>query len=247
MMAFIIMDYDNKKEFNFAIAISLLVSFLYFLSEIVPYNNYYYQTSDAMNHFLSGITILTVSIPITYIFSKYSIFLYYRNEELNKLANTDPLTQILNRRVLFEHGLEEYLLAKKYNHEFTLIILDIDHFKNINDLYGHPAGDLLLIKLTNLILNNTRKEDTFARYGGEEFALLLRKTNSSEGNLIADKLLSLISNKDFIINEDILNITVSIGVAQYNDSYSSFEDIIIAADKALYHSKENGRNQVTVI
>ncbi|MEA1975410.1 MAG: GGDEF domain-containing protein [Bacillota bacterium] len=246
MIAFIVMDYDNKKEFNFAIFISLLVSFLYFLSEIIPYNNYYYQTSNAMNHFLSGITILTVSVSITYIFSKYSIFLYYRNVELNKLANTDSLTQILNRRVLFEHGAEEYLLAKKYNYEFTLILLDIDHFKNVNDLYGHPAGDLLLKKLTNLILNSTRKEDTFARYGGEEFALLLRKTDSNEGNLIANKLLLLIGNEEFIINENILNITVSIGVAQYNHSYSSFEDIIQDADKALYHSKENGRNQVTV-
>ena len=115
-------------------------------------------------------------MPATFIFYRYTIDLSEKQNELRYLANTDPLTKVANRRVLFEQGEKEVYLAHKYAYEFTLIQLDIDCFKSINDSYGHPVGDEVLIKLTQVIRNHIRRKDTFSRHGGEEFAIIIRKT-----------------------------------------------------------------------
>ena len=122
--------------------------------------------------------------------------------------------------------------------------MDIDYFKNVNDSYGHPVGDQTLIELSDLIRHHIRKEDTFSRHGGEEFAIIVRKTDRVTGLAFANKLREVISEHVFDINEHEINLTVSIGITQYESKYKSFDAMMLVADKALYEAKDQGRNQV---
>ncbi len=181
-----------------------------------------------------------------YILLVFSKSLYASHRDLEFLANTDALTKIANRRVMFERGIQEFELARKYKCDFSLIIFDLDNFKLINDQYGHPVGDIVLQKLSELIMSNTRDEDTFARYGGEEFAILLCKTNCEKAVAMADKLLHLVRETSFVIEESTINITISIGVAKFSDKYKDFDNMLKAVDQALYEAKNDGRNRVVI-
>lgn len=244
MVTFLIMRYDRLKERYFAIISSLFATLLFLISETVPLNYFLFDTPSSINILLKGASIVTILLPMIYAFTKFSKDIYITHKELKILANTDSLTKILNRRVLYEQGVEEFTLASKYDFEFTLILFDIDFFKNVNDQYGHPVGDVLLQHLTELITENIRKEDIFSRYGGEEFALLLRKTNKKTGYIIATKLLHLIETHTFNIENNNINITVSIGISQFSKDYPDFDHMMKTADKALYQAKSLGRNQV---
>lgn len=244
MVTFLIMRYDHLTERYFAILSSLLATLLFLLSETIPLNYYLYETPSNINILLKGASIITILLPMIYAFTKFSGDIYVTHKELKILANTDSLTKILNRRVLYEQGVEEFSLASKYDFEFSLILFDIDFFKNVNDQFGHPIGDILLQQLTELITENIRKEDIFSRYGGEEFALLLRKTNKQTGYHIAEKLLHIIEGHSFIIEDHLINITVSIGISQFSKEYPGFDHMMKTADRALYQAKSLGRNQV---
>lgn len=244
MVTFLIMRYDRLFERYFAILTSLLATLLFLLSETLPLNYYLYDTSPEINILLKGASILSILLPMIYAFTKFSSDIYLTNKELKILANTDALTKILNRRVLYEKGVEEFSLASKYDFDFTLLLFDIDFFKNINDQYGHPIGDVLLQLLTQLITEHIRKEDVFSRYGGEEFALLLRKTDQRTGCLIANKLLHFIENHKFNIEGYEIAITVSIGVSGFSKESPGFDHMMKTADRALYQAKSLGRNRV---
>jgi len=244
MSSFLMMQYDNIKERFFLTSLSVLSAFLYISSAILPLNNYLYQTSDVMNRFLSGMSIISIMFPMIIILTKFTKELYLSHATLKKLANTDALTQITNRKALYEQGISEFELASNDPQDFTLLLFDIDHFKNINDQFGHPVGDRLLQELTSLVQEHTRNEDTLARYGGEEFAILLRKTNYCTGYAIAENLLKIISQKSFLIDQITIQISVSIGIAQYSKKLKNFDHMMSVVDQALYEAKNNGRNQV---
>jgi diguanylate cyclase (GGDEF)-like protein len=167
-------------------------------------------------------------------------------KELEKLVNTDPLTNIANRRALFHFGEMEFNRAQRYNCIFSVLILDLDHFKDINDTYGHDIGDHALKLVANTILKSIRNVDKFGRFGGEEFVAILPETKLQEALIIADKIRDLISELSFSVQESIVKMTVSIGVATYKPDDSSIDTILKRADQALYQAKHQGRNQVVI-
>ena len=161
---------------------------------------------------------------------------------LKKEATTDPLTGIINRRRL------EQIIQNHLNSEiFSFLMLDIDFFKKINDTYGHPVGDKILIHIVNICKEQLRKNDYIARIGGEEFAILLPQIDKDEANLIANRIKEKIQNTPFIEKKEPINCTVSIGCMTNTNQYSKISDIYELADAALYRAKNAGRNLVCTI
>ncbi|QWR76894.1 GGDEF domain-containing response regulator [Candidatus Magnetomonas plexicatena] len=159
------------------------------------------------------------------------------------MACKDPLTSIFNRKK-FEDELEkEILRTERYKTSLTMMIFDIDHFKSINDTYGHQAGDAVLIELTEIVTANVRKTDIFARYGGEEFVVITPETTLIGAIELAEKLRELIQNNNF---SHVGHVTCSFGVSEYMNSESS-HTFIKKADYALYIAKNNGRNRVQFV
>jgi diguanylate cyclase (GGDEF)-like protein len=170
---------------------------------------------------------------------------YYTELSLEKAANTDALTGVCNRRHFMNLLSDEIARGDRYNHKMCLLMLDIDHFKNINDDFGHPTGDLTLQHFAGLCRQSARKTDTIARIGGEEFAILLPETGTKGSYMIAERIRSTIEQSLFESTEgNNFNITVSIGLAERNSTTIGEEDIINLADNALYEAKTSGRNRI---
>jgi diguanylate cyclase (GGDEF)-like protein/PAS domain S-box-containing protein len=170
------------------------------------------------------------------------VLLEKENEELEHLAVTDSLTETYNR-FKFDDMLEkEVKRSMRYHRPFSLLYFDIDHFKNINDKYGHSFGDDVLKKIAYLVKENIREADTLFRIGGEEFTILSVETNQKNVFMLAEKIRSLVERKSFNVEEQI---TISIGIVQYKIGDSSAE-ILNKVDKAMYAAKQNGRNRVEV-
>ncbi|TAF08964.1 MAG: diguanylate cyclase [Nostocales cyanobacterium] len=165
-------------------------------------------------------------------------------EELERLANTDTLTGIWNRRYLLMTAEQEIKRSQRYNFSFTVLLIDIDHFKKVNDSYGHNIGDEAIIFMTKIVLNHLRQVDCFGRFGGEEFVVLLSETDLEEGVIVAERIRENINNQHLIFEDKQIAITVSIGVASYNFADQSIDAIIQRADQALYQAKNQGRNRV---
>lgn len=163
--------------------------------------------------------------------------------ELQELAITDPLTGIFNRRKL--QDVLRYEISRKYRYEFDLSIVmcDIDHFKRINDVHGHHAGDNVLKLVSGIIRENVRESDIFARWGGEEFVILMPNTDLMSARMVAIKLQKVIAKTDF---PDVGTVTGSFGVAMFDSESDTADTFINRADKALYEAKESGRNDVKV-
>jgi len=125
-----------------------------------------------------------------------------------------------------------------------MLVLDADHFKNINDTYGHYAGDLVLRSLSLVILEQKRTQDTFGRLGGEEFALLLPETNLQQAKVVAERVQKAWAQTPSSVDGRIIYSTVSVGVAQANEQDTSFEDVLRRADRMMYKGKDAGRNRV---
>ncbi|MBI9010597.1 MAG: GGDEF domain-containing protein [Clostridiales bacterium] len=165
-------------------------------------------------------------------------------DEIKRLSVTDQLTGIYNRRKFIEVLDKEINRFTHYSHSFTLIMFDIDHFKNVNDTYGHDVGDLVLKELSSLVKRRLRASDTFSRWGGEEFMILAAETDSKEAKGIAENIRMIIEENDF---SPVPQVTCSFGVMTCDKK--SLCDITILSkkvDEALYKAKETGRNRVVV-
>lgn len=165
---------------------------------------------------------------------------------LYDLAMTDPLTGILNRRAFFRFTEREVHRASRYKLELATLMLDIDHFKKVNDVYGHASGDLVLTTLINTISSNLRKEDLIGRLGGEEFAIVLPETGPERALIVANKLRKVIKKLNFECDKATFNITVSIGISEPIDSDRDIAPALERSDKALYQAKRGGRDRVEV-
>jgi diguanylate cyclase (GGDEF)-like protein len=166
-------------------------------------------------------------------------------EDARRLAITDGLTKIYNHRFFQELFEKEYNRADRYNTVFSMIMLDIDLFKNVNDSCGHLCGDEILLGLANLIKSCLRSMDTVARYGGEEFAILLPETDGSEATYTAERIRKTVEDYTFEASDQKLHITVSQGVATFpSPGIERRSDVIAKADQGLYQAKEAGRNRV---
>ncbi|MFQ5549705.1 MAG: diguanylate cyclase [Gemmatimonadales bacterium] len=165
-------------------------------------------------------------------------------ERFQFLANTDSLTECLNRRALTEKLQNELERAHRYGHHLTLLMIDLDHFKNINDTKGHLVGDSVLRQMGDILRDDARSVDIVARYGGEEFVLVLPDTTMDGAIIFAERLRERIAKRNFS-EGDMVPVTVSIGVAEApEDEVVSVDEILERADAALYKAKNDGRNLV---
>jgi two-component system cell cycle response regulator len=169
------------------------------------------------------------------------------NARLEQLAQTDPLTQLLNRRALTERITAEMERALRYDSALSLLMVDLDHFKNVNDTYGHLVGDDVLRDLAQLLNGTIRGSDVVARYGGEEFLVLLPESDEAGAETFADRIRVAVEQHEFGVRagQPSLKLTASIGVATFPAArIESVEDLLARADAALYRAKADGRNKV---
>lgn len=247
MGSFAVMDLMSTRQRNYAFFISFISMVCFFLNRFMGINFYMYELSRTPERIISFLTITsTMSILILYFFL-HAHFLAQRRMELEYLANTDTLTNIRNRRSFYNLSQLEFDLAHKYNHTFSLLLLDIDNFKIVNDTYGHDIGDEVLIQLSRKVKDNVRHSDIFARHGGEEFTLLLRQTDTAAGLKIAEKIREQIEQMQINTKAGTISITISIGMAQFDNQCTELDKLVQKADQALYNAKENGRNKVVYI
>ncbi len=168
------------------------------------------------------------------------------HQELYKMAVLDAVTGAFNKRYFLDRLKEEFSHAKRANQPLSLIMMDIDHFKTINDTHGHLAGDFILAQLTAAVKQIVRASDIFARYGGEEFAAILRNTDEKGAAQLAERIRRIVEKTPAHFEQASIPVTVSLGVTSLDaEASQTDEDFIAAADRYLYQSKEKGRNRVT--
>lgn len=170
-------------------------------------------------------------------------------QKLNDIASYDSLTCIFNRRRLMEEAEKELLRSKRYGHNISILMIDIDHFKRVNDRFGHQAGDEVLKSLANECRVRLRKTDIIGRYGGEEFLIILTETDAEEAFLVAENIRNSVNDMKIESNGGLIQVTISIGIksAVINEKEEySIDTLISCADNALYISKNIGRNKTSI-
>jgi diguanylate cyclase (GGDEF)-like protein len=167
------------------------------------------------------------------------------HQRILMMANTDPLTNLINRRVMTTRIEHEKELVDKGGKPFSLIMVDVDNFKQINDIYGHDGGDFVLINLAHLISLCLRKTDMVSRWGGDEFLIMLPETAGLHGQMVAEKIKNRIAHTPFVYHEEDIPVTITLGVSQC-DSFTGVDGTIRKADQALYQGKHGGKDQVVL-
>jgi len=167
-------------------------------------------------------------------------------KQVQHLAITDPLTGLNNRRYFFEAARRELERARRYQSPLSLIMVDIDHFKRVNDTHGHQAGDRVLVGVTNRCREKLREVDICARYGGEEFVFLLPETDLEGAQQVAERLRAVVNDTPIEAGEKQISVTISLGVAELDEDCQDIQTLVRRADMAQYVSKANGRERVTV-
>jgi len=222
----------------FAIISSTLLATAYYMVS--------YYAMRSFNLWIPNILPL-FSILLTFAISYLAKYLLKSRdfEHQYKLATTDGLTELYNHRYFQDTLRQQIETAKRYNQAFSLIIIDIDYFKNFNDNYGHQAGDTVLKEVAHILKRNTRATDYVCRYGGEEMSIILPQTDKKEAISNAQRICNAVSNYVFKLphNKE-CRVTISLGVATFPKDNDNAQGIIECADKALYRAKNNGRNQV---
>lgn len=218
---------------------------------------FYFVLPEKIAWFANGILLLVVSplifsmhdvveasrifgtlLVVSFLSGFFINIINKQNEKLHRMASTDPLTNLANRKNLSSDLLEAVELAKSHNVSASLILVDIDHFKSINDNYGHDAGDKVLVMVSDVLRQSTRRSDRAYRIGGEEFLLLCHHTDERSAVELAESLRKAVSR---IICHDEINITASFGIAAWH-SDESWQDWFNRTDKRLYRAKDAGRN-----
>jgi diguanylate cyclase (GGDEF)-like protein len=160
------------------------------------------------------------------------------------LSETDEMTGLMNRRSFTEVIANEHIKSTRYNHAYSILMIDADGLKMINDEHGHEAGDKMITSLAKTLENCMRETDSLARHGGDEFIMLLPETSRSQAKDAAERIRKAVENTSFDMGGNLVKATVSIGVSSYPEDADNAEDVLSKADSALYKSKREGRNQV---
>ncbi len=169
------------------------------------------------------------------------------NKKLKHLANFDPLTNVLNARTYYQVCDSVITILKRKSKDFSVLFIDLDHFKKINDTYGHHAGDCVLQSVAETLRDETRSCDVVGRVGGEEFSVFLPESGLENAMATANKIRKKIEQKEIVCNNKTINITASIGVAPKMKHHNSISDIQRDADHAMYHAKKEGRNRISYL
>jgi diguanylate cyclase (GGDEF)-like protein len=166
--------------------------------------------------------------------------------DLELLATTDSLTGLSNRRQFESTAGAEWARFQRYSRPLSLMVLDIDHFKSVNDRFGHDAGDLAIKAVAQTLQKSKRQTDVVARIGGEEFAVLLPETDEAAASIAAERLRQAVESQLLVLPGANLKVTVSIGIAGARHAMAAFDVMLKCADAALYEAKHNGRNRIVV-
>lgn len=169
-----------------------------------------------------------------------------KNEQLLQLSRHDGLTNLYNRRTFFELTGSEIARAKRYSIPISAIMFDLDHFKAINDTFGHLAGDFVLNRAAKILKKNSRLNDVTARYGGEEFVMLLPNTNSQQAVIVAERIRKEIETTTFDFDQHNIRLTISCGVAELKEEDDDKNSFLSAVDEQLYEAKHAGRNMTCI-
>ena len=170
-----------------------------------------------------------------------------KRRELESLSVTDDLTGLHNHRALQQRLRDEFLRAQRYNAPLSVLMIDIDHFKQVNDKLGHLFGDFVLAEIAKVLGKAVRETDFLARYGGEEFLVLLPQTHFAGSLPVADRIWRSVAQKEFADGKSSVRITVSVGVSFFpNKNVASADDLLANSDQALYQAKREGRNRICI-
>jgi len=167
-------------------------------------------------------------------------------EKVQELAITDSLTGVFKRRYYIERLNEEIERSKRFNLSFSLLMVDVDHFKEQNDHYGHLVGDAIIKEVSRAIKENIRQIDLLGRYGGEEFSIILTETAKAEAKFVSERIRQSIEDRRIRVYDEDLKVTISIGMSSYPSDAGDADSLIEKSDEALYKAKNAGRNQVCV-
>jgi len=218
----------------------------------VEYNQFETDTNEGQYYNVTRMTLsngmnVVVGANITEL-KKIQLSLTQAITDIEQLANTDELTGIYNRRYFMELSQKEIARAKRYAHPLSLISIDIDYFKAVNDTYGHHIGDKVLSYFCKVCNGQLRDSDTLCRVGGEEFAILLPHTRACHAGDIAERIRLSIKATDIPHDDSgsTLSVTISLGVTEFKEGDISISDLLLRGDKALYQAKDEGRDQYVV-
>lgn len=196
---------------------------------------------------LAALVPLVVAPPISWVLVGMMLRIYRIEEKMRNIASYDSLTGLLSRHAFFESANRSISLANRHRAAFAVLIIDLDHFKSINDRFGHPAGDAVLKLFADVVNSVARRSDISGRLGGEEFAMLLPSTNTTEALEFCERLHSAIGKAVLKHQDSVIRYTVSIGLtASSFGNLDSIENLLAHADLALYQAKRDGRNQTAV-
>ncbi|MEW8615979.1 MAG: sensor domain-containing diguanylate cyclase [Candidatus Thiodiazotropha endolucinida] len=195
---------------------------------------------------ITYLLLFLVAGVISVLFAKNSVQKKQAFRKLQQYATTDDLTGLANRRELDKVALREFKRATRFTRHLSVLMLDLDHFKSINDTYGHNIGDSVLRHVADMCVGSIRGQDFMARYGGEEFTILLPETDIENGSKLAQRICDKIAAMPYQEGQQLISITVSVGASEIEDGDIDFNDLLNRADKALYEAKKRGRNQVVI-
>lgn len=216
------------------VLISVVSAFSWLLADLSMIDRFSYSYTPLVNQSFR----LTVFLFIVFLITRHKKIL----ETQKELAMMDPLTEVANRRAFLQLARTEIDRSRRYNHPFSVMVIDIDDFKQINDHFGHHTGDRLLTVVVETIQHHVRAIDIVARFGGDEFVVLLVKTGEQSASLVAQKLKKqLLGN----MQENQWSVTFSIGLATYLSVPESVDEAVKAADELMYHVKHNGKNNIS--
>lgn len=211
---------------------------------------WYYEYMGMIVNIIASVVIISILLGhIVYHLNRSNFFqareLRRQQQHIQNLADQDQLTGLYTRREFENRYREEFQRTERYGSSLSILMVDLDHFKEINDTYGHPVGDTVLETTGDIIDRNTRTSDVCGRYGGEEFCLVLPETPLQGARKTAERLRESLAAQTFGTEEgEEFNVTCSIGITEYRPSVDDPENLLEEADQALYEAKESGRNQV---
>ena len=226
---------------DITIFITIISTIMFMPTDIVAHAAY--STEFKLRLIYSFLTVTFLSALYEYSRGQSYKHILELSKKYQKLAHFDPLTQLSNRRDALQILKQEQARLRRNNEPLSVILCDVDHFKKINDQYGHNIGDAVLIDLAKIFTNNIRKQDCVARWGGEEFLFILPQTFAKNACVIAEKIQEKMQAHRFNYKGKTIKVTVSMGIEQLNEG-QSIDEVINSADKYLYQAKDSGRNQI---
>ncbi|WP_202127820.1 GGDEF domain-containing protein [Clostridium sp. C2-6-12] len=238
--------------FRFPINLAVYTApFLTYLYGLIKFqHNVDLLISNSINGFIFFLAVIVISTTIYnhhYKEIAKNMLLEEANSKLTYFSNHDPLTELLNRRSFGIQVAEKMKEIKKNNESAALILIDIDHYKQINDQFGHPIGDIVLKEISLILRDHIKTTDLATRWGGEEFLIFLSQTSIKEAYSLAENIRLSIQNKTLLVDEFKIQVSASLGISLLKNNFeASFDTSYKAADTALYRAKKQGRNQVVI-